>query len=442
MESIINTCAFLCGYFSIDEKTAANSGKILASLAGGSSTATDSSNGAVLTRTGSTTNGWKKVEYSKEHKDLLMDFYYPEFVVFCTETRSTYSFGVNRDITVPVTRENIPCKFHVSDIQMGFYPFGIVIFHIDLSFKDCPAELIRGALAKMRNCCFYENAGLDEFLEVVIDPIKRAFFQLSGKAPADKVSCPFLVESGNKFKIFQIVEGESVPRDDEEMNKFLYSCGTLSEYDENGLYSTSRDYYEKSIAESRLSVFNNWKALLLLDSVTFAAVEISDMSRNIWTNDYFGMIYLYELYTKIYLYRLNILFRIGRRKAADLYDEMKLFERRYTFSSISYNFLPNDVDKAIEANLRTKQVRNEVYHVIDQETTAQAAESDAKSNMFLTFLTLMASLSAVWDISSMIDALVNYESTFNLAATGYRLVVTLLIVVILLVALFSRRKKK
>ena len=410
MVSTINTQAFLCGYFSIDGKTAAQTEQRL------------------------DLNIWQRQEYTKDSIGLLSDFYYPEFVEFCTKARRTYRHRIDKDLSNP-------CRFHVGDIQIGFYPFGIVIFHVRLTFRECTPEQVRKALGKLRNCCFYEDAGLDEFIDTVIEPIKKAYSDLGGTADTSGVSCPYLVESGNKFKLFQIVEGEAVPKDDKEMDRFLYSCGTLAEYDENALYSTSRDYYEKSLAESRLSVFNNWKALMLLDSVTFAALEVSDFSKKIWTSDYFGMIYLYELYRKIYLYELNMRFRSEKEKASKLFEELQLFERKYTFSSISYNFLPNEVDKAIEKNLNTRQVEADIYHVIDQETTAQAAEHESRTNLFLTFLTLMASLSAVWDISSMLDAIVNYEQTFNLAATGYRLVVTLLIVVILLVALFSRRKK-
>ena len=410
MEPVVNTTAFLCGYFSIDGKTAGRIDQIMDGSA------------------------WEKLEYTKESTDLLRDFYYPEFVDFCTRTRSSFKLGINKEITAG-------SKFEVGEVQMGFYPFGIVIFHVGLMFRESTPELVRKTLGKLRNCCFYENAGLDEFIDAVIEPVKKVYSALGGTADTSGVSCPYLVESGNKFKLFQIVEGEAVPKDEKEMDRFLYSCGTLAEYDENALYSTSRDYYEKSLAESRLSVFNNWKALMLLDSVTFAALEVSDFSKKIWTSDYFGMIYLYELYRKMYMYELNMRFRSEKEKASKLFEELQLFERKYTFSSISYNFLPNEVDKAIENNLNTRQVEADIYHVIDQETTAQAAEHESRTNLFLTFLTLMASLSAVWDISSMLDAIVNYEQTFNLAATGYRLVVTLLIVVILLVALFSRRKK-
>ncbi|MCQ2166523.1 MAG: hypothetical protein MJY49_03705 [Bacteroidales bacterium] len=410
METVINSQAFLCGYFFLDCKANNNIETILEACS------------------------WTKVEFPRRTIDVLSDFYYPEFINFCTESRTIFRYEVNAEFTEPF-------KFNVSDIELGVYPMGIVIFRFGVSFTNCSVEQMRAALSKLRNCCFYENAGLEGFIDTVLGPVKKVYKELGGTADTSEVSCSYLVESGNKFKLFQIVEGENLPQEEKEMNKFLYSCGTLAEYDENGPFSTSREYYEKSLDESRLSVFNNWKALMLLDSVTFVSTSLSDFTRKIWINDYFGMIYLYELYHKIYLYRLNMRFRSGAEKASKLNDEMKLFERRYTFNSISYNFLPNEVDKAIERNLKTRDEQADIYHVIDQETAAQIAEHDSKNSLFLTFLTFMASMSAVWDMSSMVDALVNYEAAFNLAATGYRLVVTLLIVVMLLVALFSRHKK-
>ena len=244
------------------------------------------------------------------------------------------------------------------------------------------------------------------------------------------------MENGNKFKLFHIVESGDLS------DEFLYSCATLSRYEPDSPFSASREYFEKTIAESRLNIFNNWKALMLLDTVTFCAKELSDFTKGIWTNDYFGMIYLYELYRKTYLYRQNLLFRSRRESPEVLHEQLKYFERKYTFSSISYNFLPNDVDKVIEQGLGTAKVERDVYRVIDQEVESKSAERESRSNVFLTFLTCVASLSAVWDISCMVDAMVNYEVAFHYSTVGYRAVVSVLIAIILIVLLITRYKKK
>lgn len=407
----INDTAFLCGYFSIDGKVSENIAK--------------GKNPDCLKE-------WTPVQYSAQQTALLSNFYYPEFVEFCTGIRQRYSLRVDRQVSIPATGES-GCSFRVEDIRFGIYPYDILMFSIRIEFADTDADTVLSALARLRNCCFYDGAGLDEFISVCIDPLKRLYCALTRTTALPDANS--LVENGNKFKLFHIVESDDLS------DEFLYSCATLSRYQPDGPTSASREYFEKTIAQSRLNIFNNWKALMLLDTVTFCAKELSEFTKGIWTNDYFGMVYLYELYRKTYLYRQNLLFRSRRESPEVLHEQLKCFERKYTFSSISYNFLPNDVDRAIEYGLGTANVERDVYHVIDQEVESKSAERESRSNIFLTFLTCVASLSAVWDISCMVDAMFNYEVAFHYSTVGYRAVVSVLIAVILIVLLITRYKK-
>ena len=408
----INDTSFLCGYFSMD-------GKMAADIAKGKSP--------------ECLREWIPLEYSEQQTSLLSNFYYPEFVEFCTRVRKMYRLPVDKLASIALGEEE-RCSFRVVDIRTGLYPYGIVLFSIHIEFTDTDADTVLAALARLRNCCFYENAGMDEFLSSCIDPLKRLYCGL-GRVQ-DTPDTNSLVENGNKFKLFHIVESEDLS------DEFLYSCASLSRYQPDGPMSASREYFEKTIAGHRLNIFNNWKALMLLDTVTFCAKNLSTFTKDIWVNDYFWMIYQYELYRKTYLYRQNLLFRSRKESPEVLHEQLKCFERKYSFSSVSYNFLPNDVDKAMENGLGTLNVERDVYHVIDQEVESKSAERESRSNMFLTFLTCVASLSAVWDISCMVDAMINYEVAFHYSTLGYRAVASVLIVIILLVLLITRLKKK
>ena len=408
----INDTSFLCGYFSMD-------GKIAADIAKGKSP--------------ECLREWIPLEYSEQQTSLLSNFYYPEFVEFCTRVRQMYRLPVDKLASIALGEEE-RCSFRVVDIRSGLYPYGIVLFSIHIEFTDTDADTVLAALARLRNCCFYENAGMDEFLSSCIDPLKRLYCGL-GRVQ-DTPDTNSLVENGNKFKLFHIVESEDLS------DEFLYSCASLSRYQPDGPMSASREYFEKTIAGHRLNIFNNWKALMLLDTVTFCAKNLSTFTKDIWVNDYFWMIYQYELYRKTYLYRQNLLFRSRKESPEVLHEQLKCFERKYSFSSVSYNFLPNDVDKAMENGLGTLNVERDVYHVIDQEVESKSAERESRSNMFLTFLTCVASLSAVWDISCMVDAMINYEVAFHYSTLGYRAVASVLIFIILLVLLITRLKKK
>ena len=408
----INDTSFLCGYFSMD-------GKMAADIAKGKSP--------------ECLREWIPLEYSEQQTSLLSNFYYPEFVEFCTRVRQMYRLPVDKLASIALGEEE-RCSFRVVDIRTGLYPYGIVLFSIHIEFTDTDADTVLAALARLRNCCFYENAGMNEFLSSCIDPLKRLYCGL-GRVQ-DTPDTNSLVENGNKFKLFHIVESEDLS------DEFLYSCASLSRYQPDGPMSASREYFEKTIAGHRLNIFNNWKALMLLDTVTFCAKNLSTFTKDIWVNDYFWMIYQYELYRKTYLYRQNLLFRSRKESPEVLHEQLKCFERKYSFSSVSYNFLPNDVDKAMENGLGTLNVERDVYHVIDQEVESKSAERESRSNMFLTFLTCVASLSAVWDISCMVDAMINYEVAFHYSTLGYRAVASVLIFIILLVLLITRLKKK
>ena len=408
----INDTSFLCGYFSMD-------GKMAADIAKGKSP--------------ECLREWIPLEYSEQQTSLLSNFYYPEFVEFCTRVRKMYRLPVDKLASIALGEEE-RCSFRVVDIRTGLYPYGIVLFSIHIEFTDTDADTVLAALARLRNCCFYENAGMDEFLSSCIDPLKRLYCGL-GRVQ-DTPDTNSLVENGNKFKLFHIVESEDLS------DEFLYSCASLSRYQPDGPMSASREYFEKTIAGHRLNIFNNWKALMLLDTVTFCAKNLSTFTKDIWVNDYFWMVYQYELYRKTYLYRQNLLFRSRKESPEVLHEQLKCFERKYSFSSVSYNFLPNDVDKAMENGLGTLNVERDVYHVIDQEVESKSAERESRSNMFLTFLTCVASLSAVWDISCMVDAMINYEVAFHYSTLGYRAVASVLIFIILLVLLITRLKKK
>ena len=408
----INDTSFLCGYFSMD-------GKMAADIAKGKSP--------------ECLREWIPLEYSEQQTSLLSNFYYPEFVEFCTRVRQMYRLPVDKLASIALGEEE-RCSFRVVDIRTGLYPYGIVLFSIHIEFTDTDADTVLAALARLRNCCFYENAGMDELLSSCIDPLKRLYCGL-GRVQ-DTPDTNSLVENGNKFKLFHIVESEDLS------DEFLYSCASLSRYQPDGPMSASREYFEKTIAGHRLNIFNNWKALMLLDTVTFCAKNLSTFTKDIWVNDYFWMVYQYELYRKTYLYRQNLLFRSRKESPEVLHEQLKCFERKYSFSSVSYNFLPNDVDKAMENGLGTLNVERDVYHVIDQEVESKSAERESRSNMFLTFLTCVASLSAVWDISCMVDAMINYEVAFHYSTLGYRAVASVLIFIILLVLLITRLKKK
>lgn len=411
----INNTAYLCGHFFVDAKKQ-----------------------SAL----SVPSTWTALTCSDETRNLLSNFYYTEFVEFCTQSRKKYIRTIDCMVTVPLQRSGTACTAKVTEIQWSLYPYGIVMFAIGVEFRQTPEEQVCEALARLRDCCWYTPESTGEFLDVAIRPLKELYQALGGKHSIHESAASYLTETGNKLKLFQIVEGKDMPKDSVALNKILFGMGCLYPYQEDDIHSISKDYYEAQISKHTLSVYGNWKALMLFDTVTFVAVELSDFQRKIWQNDYFGMIYQYELYRKVYLYRLNRNFRQSRAMAETYQAEFNDFNRLYSFQTISYNFLPNDVDKIIWEGLEVGQEQQQIEQAIEMEVKDREEKNDKHMNMFLLFLTIMASFSSVWDISCMLDMVINFGEVLPAAYIGYRISVSIVLTIIFATALILNMHKK
>lgn len=369
---------------------------------------------------------WQPLEETAEHEAILRDFYFPEFVDFQTKEVKRYVQPVGKEVTIPL-RSGKKLSFRVDEIRLWAMPASLVIFAVKTVFTGTEIDELTEALGVLRNCSFYNNDTVGDFLEVAIKPLGP---------------CPQLVENGNKFKIFQIITSPECPDDYALRDRLLYAAGTVSRYEPGEPFSTDPQYFRQLMDRHRLGVFSSWTALALLDTVTFLGKDVSDFQKGIWTDDYFGMIYVYELFRKCYLYRHNQLFRSGARKPAVLQEELTEFERRYTFTAVSYNFLPAEVDQAIVCGLDLEKEETSLAKIVAQEVSSREEESSGRREKFLLFLTCLASLSAVWDISCLLDEVINYEHTFSIPNWGYRLFSALLLLLIAVVAWRSSRKKK
>ena len=405
----VSNTAFLCGYF-----TAAGTASLPA--------------------------GWTPVAVDAAKEALLRKFYFPEFVDFHTREVRCFTLPVDQDVTLPL-RSGAELPFRVEELRLWLMPCSLAIFAVKTVFADQPFDAVTEALNTLRNCSFYGNASLGGFMDAAIHPLNDLYAALGGLTlPADG-SYAHLVENGNKFKIFQIITSPDCPAGYEERNRLLYAAGTVSRYEAEPPFSTDPAYYGQLMKAHRLGVFSSWTALALLDTVTFLGGEVSPFQQGIWTEDYFGRIYIYELFRKCFLYHHNLLFRTGKRDPVVLQEELTDFERRYTFTSVSYNFLPAEVDEAMVRGLGLEKEEASLGRLVAQEVTAREEESAGKRDRFLLFLTCLASLSAVWDISCLLDELINYEHTFSVANWGYRLFSAVLLLLIAFVAWRSGKKK-
>lgn len=391
--------------------------------------------------TPSEADGWTRVNHTPEDEALLQNFYFPEFVNFSLHLVSRYDLKLGKDVFVTL-RDGSKVPLRVDGVRLFCMPCSICVYSIKVRFDNLEMDKVTGALGLLRSCCFWEMAQVGEFVDTVIAPVQKVYKALGGTAEPVGDNYTHLVENGNKLKIFQIVTSPDLPADREKRDLVLYSAATVSPLELKAPFSTDPQYYQKLMEEHRLGVFSSWTAMALLDTVTFVANEVSAFQKDIWLSDYFGKIYVYELFRKCFLYHHNQCFRVGTKSPVALQDELVGFERHYTFTAISYNFLPCDVAEAIARGLDVAKEEESLRSIVSQEVTAREEESSGNQEKFLLFLTFMAAGSAVWDITCLLDELINYEATFTIANFGYRLFSLLLLVLIIIVAWRTVRKKK
>lgn len=397
--------------------------------------------------------GWDCVENNDSQIEALQNYYFSEFVDFYTKDVLVLKKSVQSDISICIEesinfvdkqkKENLKqVPFRIEDICIYQMPMSMSVFAIRIKFTDLEENDIVRCLKKLRSCCYFNLEKVGSFVQKAISLVNDAYRCCGGTAQPltikDSVySYSHLVEHGNKFKIFQIVVSDSLPDDVDVLNKYIYSLGTLSPKSEELSFDTDHNgHYESLMREGYISIYKKWKALAMLDTVTILAENPTESTFKTWTDTYFGKIYVYELYRKSFLYRLNFDFRRSTRDAKALQEDMKRFERNYAFANISYNFLPSLIDSTIENALGSKADEANINHVINQEISERDEKRENKTNHLLLLLSALAAFSAVWDLLSLVKDL---QTDFNTSAS---LISGGLLVLFLVVFFFLRKSRR
>ena len=128
---------------------------------------------------------------------------------------------------------------------------------------------------------------------------------------------------------------------------------------------SNEEYVQNILTKYKIAVFNNWVALPLLDSMTFMCDEgMKSYVKDSWRTDYFELIYIYQLYRKIFLYRTNSEFRLRKRPINKIQNDLEDFDNHYTYHFISYNFLPNLLNKVVESSQEIADEQEEMKNIL------------------------------------------------------------------------------
>ena len=397
---------------------------------------------------------WQGTAISDSERELCSNFYYPEFVDFNyganKNSISRFTMEIGQVIPVEVGHgedaRNVSTSVH--SITLYQAPFGLMLFSIRIGLQ-CEAGDVTAVVARLRNIDLIHKTNR-RFADAVLAPLMEAYRRYSRSARDiagmdDDLCHTRLVEYGNKLKVFQIATTDSSEREGIDQDELLFELGTVApvgSYDPENDFSPSKAYYDRIMDGNCVSVFNNWKALSLFDTFTFLGHDISEGNIENWISNYFGMIYISELFVKFYLFRLNNDFRISHKRADKLLEQFDEFEYSCWFDQVSYNFLPRLIHHSMEEGLEILTEKERLYQMIAQQKDKREKDDDQRMNNLLFYLTLFTTFSMVWDAGSLFNEMYPFETYLGSATEGFRLVSYTLLLAVLILIILTRFKKR
>lgn len=380
---------------------------------------------------------WQKMVCQEQVRATLNNYYFPEFAQCMTEEVVQYTLPVDKPCVLDFGEEKV--AFYIENVQLWEAPFHIILYAVKVRFEAVEFNDVTRALNTLRNCAYY-NEVQRGFVDTALAPIAAVYNATTGAHKSLDGDLSWLVESGNKFKLFQIIQvPEGIEKGDEQL--LLYDAGTLARHTPLSTGINSPSYIEHILSEHTISVFAGWNGLALLDTFTLLSENTPDFVVKNWEKDYFEKIYIYQLFRKVFLYSVNLHYRRRIEDVAVLESRLDEFEQKYSYPAISYNFLPNIINGAIEKSLNTQRDYDQLDRMISKEIETRRNQAEEKTNHFLTFLTCLTIFSAIYDLASLLNDSFGYDTLFPSGYFGFRLVGTSLLVIVLVVYLFLARRK-
>lgn len=292
-------------------------------------------------------------------------------------------------------------KMSIKGLHVYCFPLGITLFAIEIDDSGSSLNDLTFAHSRIRELPSRWEEFSDEFKEA-LKPIKSL-------VPNENVRD--LVSRGNKLKIFQIALLDSTDWTDGH----LYEIATSSPIDIIGtahVLDPSDDYYHSMINENTVAPFKNWKSMSLMDSFTALIKNdgVFDEEKEIawhgdeirWINSYYRLIYLRVLVQKTFLSSKNDQYRLNQSNV-HLMRDLTRMEQYYFYDNISYNFLPDLLNKQMEKGLGINEER--------EELSTQIKERESKNTNTLTgIVSAFAVFSIAYDFYGILKAITGSES--------------------------------
>lgn len=389
---------------------------------------------------------WKLIVKNEQERSAGYNYYSRKFYDFSYGDGKydgivRYEMSLDKDIYINIRGKDYPIS--IKRLCLYECPLNIMLFSINVDLVSDNIDEITLVMSQLRNiisdCSNDDN--IREYYDAAIKPIVDIYRKYSLYNHGDATN---LVEYGNKLRLFQILEVENFDTFDKDM--MLYKLGTLSLINNDKLsdpMSPSQEYYNSILNDNKISIFNNWTALSLFDTFSIIGCYIQASTRDNWINNYFGMIYISQIFAKFFLARLNERYNVEEKKRKDLVNNYENFECNFMWSEISYNFLPRIILDKMSMSLKIAGEKESIYQKITRQEQYREKITDNRMNKLLFIMTCFTMSSAIWDASCMLNEMYPFgdylnSSYYGFRLTGFALMITMLVVIMIVL----RRSRK
>lgn len=255
--------------------------------------------------------------------------------------------------------------------------------------------------------------------------------------------------SGSKFKIYSSFSvNEASANSDYSRDHLLYEIGTgslLGCVSSNSYLTPSVEYYSE-LTEFRVSAFQSWTGLALLDSYTAIGNNLitnPDGSVNgdaFVTQDriYFS-IYLFNLYIKYNVFRFNSKFKDDPVRYKSRFED---FINEYNYSHISFDFLPNLIYSKMRAALGIENEIKQFEKRLNSLASNIQEEQEKRQAALLGIISIISSISAIEPIIETTEQVREYTGLEDTLFYVLLAIVSIALAIPILSYLFPHYAKK
>ena len=387
----------------------------------------------------SSKNGYKQLEFTEKELIFNKDYFYPDLrMQFFSNDKNRHhilikDFGELNFIKLFTKSysDNNKTKeidVFVKNIRLDLFDESFALFTISLNINSDEVNLqtYSDASFLVRNFdTLIEHNKYEKWYQYIEGEVLMNYATRGKTVLNDEYS-------GSKYKLFMVLDVNELLGKD-ALKSLILDIGTLSQIGSvtgNNYDSMDEEYSNKLISNNSISIYNNWKGLVLLDTFTIVGNKVLDQPYKKDThNSVYFIIYLYGLFIKYNLYRIN-LETSGLNE--DKRDYFQNFLNKYYYNYISYNFLPAEIYNKVKAALdidKELSFMNEKVIKVGQKIQEEQQNKTNKILGIVTVLSSVASAGPVFDYMLKLHEWLDWnEGLFWVTVITFLLITTVALV--------------